>query len=322
MSQPVFLITGGTGTFGHAMTERLLATDGDCQIRILSRDEVKQCAMRTRFHDDHRLRFLLGDVRDLARLEEAMAGVDVVFHAAALKRVEACAYDPGEAIRTNILGSMNVAAAAKACRVRRVIVLSTDKACAPSTTYGATKLCMEAVFTSSTANAEREPVFCVLRYGNVMGSRGSVVEHWRELMRTGRPIPITNPSATRFWFTPEDAVKLALWVKGWARGGELVVPRLDGFRIGDLALAMDAGDCTTMAMRPNEKLHEVMVSTDEAPSFRQLWGDAGAVYVRYLPGEEAGDSLPAHFAYSSLTAPRLSVEQLRARLLQAEKAAA
>lgn len=315
MSQPVFLITGGSGTFGNAMTARLLAKHQDCQIRILSRDEVKQGDMRARFHDSPRLRFLLGDVRDQRRLFEAMRGVDTVFHAAALKRVEACAYDPDEAIRTNVMGSMNVAHAAIEAGVSRVVALSSDKACAPSTTYGATKLCMEAVFTSSTANAERRPIFSVLRYGNVMGSRGSVVEHWRALIKAGRPVPITNRGATRFWFTVDAAVDLALWAAEWATGGELIVPRLAAFSVGDLAMAMEAPGTLEMEARPNEKLHEAMVSVDEAPAFRFVYGTkAGDVYVRFLRGQEQGSAMPSHFAYSSSTAPRLTVEELRARL--------
>lgn len=313
-----FLITGGTGSFGNAMAARLLADHPDCQVRIFSRDEVKQAEMRARFRDDSRLRFLLGDVRDVDRLEEAMRGVDTVFHAAALKRVEACAYDPEEAIRTNVFGSMNVAAAAKACVVGRVVALSTDKACAPSTTYGATKLCMEAVFTSSTANAERRPVFSVVRYGNVMGSRGGVLGIWRDAIAAGRPVPMTDPAATRFWFSVMGAVDLALWAAANARGGELIVPKLPAFTLADLAAAMGATAVATMALRPLEKQDEVMVSVDESRDFRVRPKAFGAVpmdlLVRYLPGEEEGPEYGAGAEYSSRIAPRLGIEALKERL--------
>jgi len=278
-----YLITGGTGTFGYAMAKHLLGHQDTDVVRIMSRDEVKQAMMRAQFKDDIRLRFLLGDVRDLARTSEAMRGIDVVFHAAALKRIEACAYDPEEAIRTNVLGSMNVLAAARAAGVSRVVGLSSDKACAPSTHYGATKLCMEAVFTSSTAMHGRYPLACVLRYGNVMGSRGSVLAKWREL---GEPIYITDPQATRFWYTIEKAVELAMWAAVWTEGGELVVPRLPSFRLGDLAEAMCLHQkVQKMALRPGEKKHEAMISGDEADQFCVLDVDR---YVRLQPGDWRG----------------------------------
>lgn len=338
----VYLITGGTGSFGNAMTSRLLSLYPGCglcvQVRIFSRDEVKQAEMRARFGDDPRLRFLLGDVRDLDRLFEAMRGVDTVFHAAAMKRVEACAYDPEEAVRTNVLGSMNVAAAAKASLVGRVVALSTDKACAPSTIYGATKLCMESVFTSSAANAERRPAFSVVRYGNVMSSRGGVVGLWRDALSQGVPLPITDPEATRFWFSVEGAVDLALWAAGWARGGELIVPQLPGFTLGDLAAAMcGTGKAKTVSLplRPGEKRHELMVSPDEAHEFREVWKNGAHeslanamrarhddwreaprnLYVRFLPGQgEAYATMDPGSAYSSKHAPRLDVAALRERL--------
>jgi len=308
-----YLITGGTGTFGYAMAKHLLGHQDTDVVRIMSRDEVKQAMMRAQFKDDTRLRFLLGDVRDLARTAEAMRGIDVVFHAAALKRIEACAYDPEEAIRTNVLGSMNVLAAARAAGVSRVVGLSSDKACAPSTHYGATKLCMEAVFTSSTAMHGRYPLACVLRYGNVMGSRGSVLAKWREV---GGPHYITDPDATRFWYTIERAVELALWAAAWTEGGELVVPRLPSFRLGDLADAMYLHHhVQKMALRPGEKKHEVMVSADESDQFCAMDGDK---YVRFQPDDPRAATL-IQLGYgcavsSSNALDLLSVDEIRQRI--------
>lgn len=314
LSGSSILITGGTGSFGQAMTERLLAmADGPSRIAIFSRDEVKQAEMGARLHDDSRLRFVLGDVRDRERLDAAMRDVHVVFHAAALKRVESCAYSPGEAVKTNVLGSMNVAAAAIEAGVRRLVALSTDKACAPSTTYGATKLCMEQVFTSSTAFAERAgsgTAFAVVRYGNVAGARGSVIPLWREAIAAGRPVPLVDPQATRFWFTLRGAVDLALGALEWMRGGELFVPRLPAFYVGHLAQAMGAVACERIPMRTTEKLHESMVSRDESAWFRSF--EHGL--ARFLPGTERGDRLPDGFEYTSAGAELMGIEALRAAL--------
>jgi len=306
------LITGGTGSFGHAMTERLLSIQAVSKVIIFSRDEVKQAQMREQFKNDPRLRFFLGDVRDRWRLGEALQGVNHVFHAAALKRIEACAYDPEEAIRTNVVGSMNVRAAAIAAGVGGVVALSSDKACAPSTVYGATKLCMEAVFTSSTSLANRSTgtKFSVIRYGNVAGSRGSVIPTWRAAIKRGERIKVYDPEATRFWFTLDGAVDLALLAVAEMAGGELFVPDLKAFSVGDLARVMGHSDFATLATaidRPGEKRHESMISSDEAAWFRFRHG----MYARYLPGTEPDDAIyvPAP-AVSSEYAERMTVSQL------------
>lgn len=304
------LITGGTGSWGNAAVRYLLSqASPPQQIRIFSRDEVKQAQMLVEFKGEPRLRFLLGDVRDLNRLESAFSGVDIVFHAAALKRVESCAYNPTEAISTNVLGSMNVAQAARSCSVKKVVALSSDKACAPSTTYGATKLCMEQVFCSSTMNAHAKTVFSVVRYGNVAGARGSVIPIWRECLSTGKPLPITSPDATRFWFTLSQAVELAMWAATYCSGGELVVPDLPCFFLSDLAAVIAPNSVfTSMDLRPGEKLHESMISKDEAGDFIRTEGK----YIRPLPGSGGirGIMLPEGFELTSKNSWVLSREEL------------
>lgn len=320
------LITGGSGSFGNAMTRRLLEMpNGPARVSILSRDEVKQSEMRERFKNDSRLRFFLGDVRDVGRLYQAFHGVDYVFHAAALKRIEACAYDPGEAIHTNVLGSMNVHAAAVSTGVKRVVALSTDKACAPSTLYGATKLCMEGIFTASASQANRVgngTACCVIRYGNVAGSRGSVIPLWRAALERGDRLFITDPDATRFWFTLDGAVDLALWALESMSGGEVFVPDLSAFKLGDLARVFSQRDATwhTMDLRPGEKLHEAMISSDE---IFISWTYGRRVFAKLPPGVPP-ESLPGMYFYlpqgfslSSNTALLLSTEQLEEALRDA-----
>jgi UDP-N-acetylglucosamine 4,6-dehydratase len=313
LSGSTVLITGGTGSWGQAATNRLLTmADGPRRVCVFSRDEVKQAEMRRVFGDDPRLRFFLGDVRDRERLRIAMLDVQYVFHAAALKRIESCAYNPTEAMSTNVLGSMNVMAAAMERGVLKVVALSTDKACAPSTTYGASKACMEHVFTSSASYVNNRTTFAVVRYGNVANSRGSVIPRWRELVQAGRPLPITNRDATRFWFTLGGAVDLAFWTMRNASGGELVVPDLPSFRLEDLAIAIaypEDPDFEPMEMVPGEKLHESMISSDEAREFKSVDG----MFVR--SAVLGGWKLPEGFELRS-DKPRtwLNIAALRERL--------
>lgn len=311
------VITGGTGSFGHAMIKHLLLRrEGPERVAVISRDEVKQAEMRALFADDIRLRFFLGDVRDHERLRSAFKGADVVFHAAALKRVEACAYSPQEAVKTNIVGSMNVASAAVECGVRKVVAISSDKACASVNAYGASKAMMEHVFTSSTAYAEAAryggTVFSCIRYGNVAASRGSVIPLWRDAHARGYPLPVVDAEHTRFWFTLEEAVRLALWALEHCTGGELVVPVLRAFRVGDLADAIAGTDYPwrRVAERPGEKAHESLVSQDEVRLFRS-WG--GHV-VRFLAGNERGEPLPVGYTLNSRNAERMTRGDLRAAL--------
>lgn len=306
------LITGGTGSFGHAFVRRLLERAGPsrpARIVIYSRDEAKQQAMRMEFANHAGLRFFLGDVRDLQRLRLAFRGVDIVVHAAALKQVEACEYNPSEAVATNIGGTQNVAVTAIECGVKRVVALSSDKAVAPLNLYGATKSAAEALIRA--ANSYSSPGgtrLAAVRYGNVAGSRGSVIPLWRAALAAGAPLQITDPDATRFWFTLDGAVGLVEWTLEHMRGGELVVPELSAFRVRDLAAAMTGGAPTVIVgPRVGDKTHESMIGADEATYFRRWQGRL----IRFLPGDDRGESLEAGFVYRSDLAPRMSVQALR-----------
>lgn len=310
------LITGGTGSFGHAMTRKLLA-DGVERIVIFSRDEVKQDLMRQTFNDP-RLRFFLGDVRDLDRLKVAMRGVQLVYHAAAMKRVPQCEYDPSEAVKTNILGSMNVCAAAIETGVECVVALSTDKATAPTNLYGATKLCVEKIVTNYNAYAPETRFMCV-RYGNVAGSRGSVIPLWRE-GRTRHPdgywiqepVSLTHPDMTRFWITLKEAVALAQRAASEGRGGETFIPHLSAYRLHDLATAMERA-YQVVGLRPGEKMHESMLSEDELHLARD-YGTHLCLHPTHAWKEQRTDGEPVTAPLSSATAPRMSIPELQDRL--------
>ena len=256
------LITGGTGSFGQAFIRHMLASPF-CPERlcVLSRDEYKQHLLRQEFHDDYRLRFFLGDVRDQERLEVAFHGVDTVIHAAALKQVPAGEYNPEEFIATNVIGSRNVLEAARVAGVRRALLLSTDKACAPVTLYGATKLTAEKLFTA--ANSLHGTISASTRYGNIIDSRGSVVPLWREALEAKKPILVTDPDATRFHMTQNQAVQLVLLALHEMQGGEVFIPKLRSYRLGDLVQVVTGQPGKVTGPRPAEKVHEVLVSHDE-----------------------------------------------------------
>lgn len=304
------LVTGGTGTFGNAFARHALATSLTDRLCILSRDELKQHEMRAALHDDPRCRWFLGDVRDEDRLRRAFAGCDLVVHAAALKQVPAIEYNSEEAVKTNIQGTVNVLRAAHDARVERVVALSSDKACSPLNAYGATKLMLEKLCRAAhNARGADGPIYSVTRYGNVAGSRGSVIPVWRDLLRQGKAVTVTHLAMTRFWMRIEGAVELVLWTADHAEGGELVVPKLPSFRVADLAAAMGATEIEGTGIRPGEKLREVMVSADESEGFT----DIGTHYVRYPEPREP--RLPAGVAYASDTNPRqLLVDDLQREL--------
>src|SRR5262245_45612489 len=258
------LITGGTGSFGNKFVEIMLTKYRPRRLGIVSRDELKQSEMRARF-DDPSLRFFIGDVRDRERLERAMHGVDVVFHAAALKQIPACEYNPFEAIQTNVLGAKNVIDAAIDQGVKRVIAISTDKACQPLNLYGATKLCAEKLFVQgNTYGHPRGTAFSVVRYGNVIGSRGSVIPLFAAQRASGR-VTVTDRAMTRFWVRLEDGVGFAIRCAELMRGGEIFVPKIPSMRIMDLVAAV-APECEVedIGIRPGEKLHEILISEDES----------------------------------------------------------
>jgi UDP-N-acetylglucosamine 4,6-dehydratase len=305
LADATVVLTGGTGSFGHAFVERILQDWSGTVIRVYSRDELKQLEMRNRFGES-RVRFFLGDVRDRSRLTRACQGADVVVHAAALKQVPACEYNPFEAVQTNVLGAQNVVDAAIDAHVERVIALSTDKAVNPVNLYGATKLCAEKIVVQGNAYAaqSRTRLACV-RYGNVVGSRGSVVPVFREQLRQG-VLRITDDRMTRFWITLPQAVDLVLFALEHMAGGEVFIPKIPSMRVVDLAEAIAPGVRQEITgIRPGEKVHEILLTTDEA----RHAVDAGEVFV-VLPEHPwwSGDSpwakcepLADGFAYTSDT---------------------
>lgn len=260
------LITGGTGSFGKAFLRYALDHLDPKRLVVISRDELKQYEVRQMFGNDERLRWFLGDVRDRDRLTRAMHNVDHVVHAAALKQVDTAEYNPFEFVRTNIAGSQNVIEAAIDNGVRKVVALSTDKASSPINLYGATKLVADKLFISANHYAANHPTrFSVVRYGNVMGSRGSVVPLFRQLAADGQSLPVTDKRMTRFWITLEQAVKFVVDSFDLMNGGELYVPRIPSMRITDLIEAVAPGSPVhEIGIRPGEKLHEEMIALGDA----------------------------------------------------------
>lgn len=310
------LITGGTGSFGRAFLEQILTEHSPRRVGIFSRDELKQYEIKQRWGGDDRVRVFLGDIRDRDRLEMAMHGVDVVIHAAALKQVDTAEYNPMEFVKTNVLGSENVIQAAISTGVSKVVALSTDKASSPINLYGATKLTADKLFISSNHySAARGTVFSVVRYGNVMGSRGSVIPLFEKLAEEGRPIPITDDRMTRFWITLPQAVDFVISCLSDMTGGELYVPRIPSMRVTDLAEAIAPESPTVeIGIRPGEKLHEEMISLQDAP--RTLERTDRYVVMPTLAewgySNTSGTPVPDGFAYTSDTNDQwLTVQQLR-----------
>lgn len=272
LSNKVFLITGGTGSFGKKFTEMILDKYNPKKIIIYSRDEFKQDLMKKEFlikypDEIKKLRFFIGDVRDKDRLYRAFNGVDYVIHAAAMKQVPACEYNPFEAIKTNIHGAQNIIDAALDKGVKKVVALSTDKAVNPINLYGGTKLVSDKLFTSANAYSGKDgTVFSVVRYGNVAGSRGSVIPFFKELIDNGNEeLPITDFRMTRFWITLEQGVQLVFKALEESRGGETYISKIPSFKITDLAKAM-LPHCKIkeVGIREGEKLHEVMITKDDS----------------------------------------------------------
>lgn len=297
------LITGGTGSIGNALVKELLPLKSVRKIVIFSRDELKQSNMRTFFNDNEKLRWFLGDVRDLNRLHRALNGIDYVIHAAALKHVDAGEYNPIEFIKTNIEGSRNVIDASIDMGVKKVIALSTDKASSPINLYGATKLTADKLFISANNySANHETIFSIVRYGNVMGSRGSVVPSWKNLSEKGLPLPITDTRMTRFSITLEQATHFILESFHKMNGGELYIPIIPSFRIMDLVMAIDPNaKLREVGIRAGEKLHEEMISEDDS---RRTVIQEGRYVVNPMQEDwgyvyPMGDVYPAGKAYRS-----------------------
>ena len=319
LDDKVILITGGTGSFGKKCTDIILKQAKPKKLIIFSRDELKQFEMAQTYSLQQYscMRYFIGDVRDKERLTRAFRGVDIVIHAAALKQVPAAEYNPFEAVKTNILGAQNIINVAIDQGVKKVIALSTDKAANPINLYGATKLCSDKLFIAGNAYVGRdESIFSVVRYGNVVGSRGSVIPFFFERRKTG-VLPITDPRMTRFWITLEQGVGFVLESLNRMVGGELFVPKLPSMNMMNLAKAI-APECRTemIGIRPGEKLHEVMIPRDEArrtieydryyiiqPDFR---------YWERRFNENGGEPVEEDFEYQSGTNPwQLSIEEMR-----------
>ena len=300
------LITGGTGSFGQQLTKIVLQDQNPKKLIILSRDEMKQSQMQRSFNDPC-MRYFIGDVRDRDRLYRALVDVDVVIHAAALKQVPTAEYNPFEVIKTNVMGAQNVIDAAIDCGVKKVIALSTDKAVNPINLYGATKLCADKLFTAANSYAGLGGTrFSIVRYGNVVGSRGSVIPYFREMKKNGR-IPITDERMTRFWITLEQGACFVLKCLTLMRGGEIFVPKIPSMKIMDLARTIaPKSEYEFVGIRPGEKLHETLITEDEArnaleyddhyrilPAF-PLWTD------EEFP-TDGGRPVPDRFSYRSDT---------------------
>ena len=260
----VILLTGGTGSFGHAFTNIILKKYKPKKLIIFSRDEMKQWNM-SKLYKDSRLRFFIGDVRDRERLYRAFNGVDYVIHAAAAKIVPTAEYNPFEYVKTNVNGAMNVIDAALDNNVKKVIALSTDKASSPVNLYGATKLVSDKLFVDGNSSYSTKTIFSVVRYGNVVGSRGSVIPFFREIRDTGK-IPITDKRMTRFFITVENAVELVLFAVKDSIGGEIYIKKIPSVKITELAKAIaPLAKQEIVGIRPGEKIHEQMIAKEEAP---------------------------------------------------------
>lgn len=313
----VVMVTGGTGSFGKKFIEIMLAEYQPQKLIVFSRDELKQHEMRTSGFDQTSLRYFIGDVRDQLRLKRAMNGVDIVIHAAALKQVPACEYNPMEAIKTNILGSSNVIEAALDSNVKRVMALSTDKSVNPVNLYGTTKLAAEKLFVQSNSYAAGTSTrFSCVRYGNVVGSRGSVIPLFIK-QRKNKKITITDKRMTRFWLTLEQGVRFVIHCTEQMRGGEVFIPKIPSTRIIDLAnvIAPDA-EMEVIGIRPGEKLHEVLIHEDEARSAVELDNmfvvqPTAALWFGH-EWQEKGSTLAEGFRYTSETNPEwLTKEQIK-----------
>ncbi len=317
------LITGGTGSFGRMLTRHLLQNDLCSKVIILSRDEWKQWEMRHSdpIFDHPNIRYFLGDVRDPQRLGRAFRDVHIVVHAAALKQVPAAEYNPSEFVKTNIGGAMNVIDAAIDRGVEKVIALSTDKACNPINLYGATKLCSDKLFVTgnSYVGSRGFPRLSVVRYGNVIGSRGSIVPLWQQMVREGaKTLTITDARMTRFWITLKQTVDFVMMVLDRMRGGEIFVPKIPSMRLVDLATAIAPHlEQTICGIRPGEKIHEMLISVEdgrhtlEFPNYYAILPELVVSQWQAYPHTE-GKKLPDGFFFGSENNPQwLGVEELR-----------
>lgn len=303
-SSKIILLTGGTGSFGHDFTEIMLKKYSPKTIRIFSRGELKQWEMEKEFNNDPRLRFFIGDVRDRDRLERAMDGVNIVVHAAALKQVPLCEYNPFEAVMTNIIGAQNVINAAIDHNLEKVVALSTDKAVNPINLYGATKMCMEKLFVAANAyvGEKRQTRMSCVRYGNVIGSQGSVIPFFKKQESTGT-LTVTDKRMTRFWITLEHGVEFVIKCIGMMQGGEIFVPKIPSMKVIDLAKIIGSGcKINYIGIRPGEKINECLITEDEARHTLEFDGFFVITPEHpwwYHGNWKGGKSLPEGFRYTS-----------------------
>jgi len=314
------MITGGTGSFGNAVLRRFLDT-GIGEIRIFSRDEKKQDDMRKHYHHD-KIKFYIGDVRDLASVKNAMHGVDFIFHAAALKQVPSCEFFPLEAVKTNVLGTDNVLTAAIECGVRKVICLSTDKAAYPINAMGISKAMMEKVFVAKAKTVDpAKTLICGTRYGNVMASRGSVIPLFLEQIRSGQPLTVTDPHMTRFLMSLEEAVELVVYAFAHAQAGDIMVEKAPACTIGDLAQALlemfhAKNEIRIIGTRHGEKLYETLLTREEylravdMGNFYRIPADNRDLnYAKYFT--DGNPDLSAAYEYTSDNTRRLNIAEIK-----------
>ncbi len=331
LNDKTILITGGTGSFGKKFLEMIFEKYTPKKIIIYSRDEYKQSVMQAEYRDKvdiSRVRFFIGDVRDRERLQRALQGVDYVIHAAAMKQVPTCEYNPAEAVKTNIHGAQNVIDAALDCGVKKVVALSTDKAVNPINLYGGTKLVSDKLFIAANAySGQTGTVFSVVRYGNVAGSRGSVIPIWQRMLDAGETeLGVTDMRMTRFWITLRQGVELVFKALEESKGGETYISKIPSFHISDLAKAMSLntngteGTTKEIGIREGEKLHEVMVTKDDSRMTYEY--EKHYIIYPHYNWKNAKDILPGGklvadgFEYNSGTNTEwLDVEQLRKALL-------
>jgi UDP-N-acetylglucosamine 4,6-dehydratase/5-epimerase len=317
------LVTGGTGSFGRAFVKSVLYDHPEInRLVVYSRDELKQFEMAQVFSDRlHKgIRYFIGDIRDESRLRRALEGIDIVVHAAALKQVPAAEYNPFECIKTNVIGAQNLIDACLDSGVSRVVALSTDKAAAPVNLYGATKLCSDKLFiAANNIKGNRDIRFSVVRYGNVLGSRGSVIPFFLELKSTG-VLPITDPKMTRFNISVQEGVDMVLWAIENAWGGEIFVPKIPSYRVTDVAAAIAAGcEQRVVGVRPGEKIHEEMITASDSLNtvdlgrYYAILPSGGQYSLEAYCEERHAVPVEQGFSYNSGTNPHfLTVDELRA----------
>lgn len=328
LNNKALLITGGTGSFGKRFIQRVLKDYNPKRLIVYSRDEFKQDVLKKQLEAEFPnkkgvLRFFIGDVRDKDRLYRAFKGVDYVIHAAAMKQVPACEYNPFEAIKTNVHGAQNIVDAALDCGVKKVVALSTDKAVNPINLYGGTKLVSDKLFVSANSyRGDDGTVFSVVRYGNVSGSRGSVIPFFRELLNNGvTELPITDTRMTRFWMTLDDAVDLVIKALEEAKGGETYVFKNPSYTITDVAEAMNpGGKIKVVGIREGEKLHEVMITSDDSRNTYD-YGDHYIIYPNFVWWsrekffKESGQLIEESWEYNSSTNDKwLDIDTLRRKI--------